>query len=53
MKIVNIEEENLNLLNDLSNFNEIFKKVLTYDNIRSQKRVSPSLSSSLLKVNRM
>ena len=37
MKIVNIEEENLNLLNDLSNFNEIFRKVLTYDNIRSQK----------------
>ena len=37
MKIVNIEEENLNLLNDLSNFNEIFKKVLSYDNIRSQK----------------
>ena len=35
MKIVNIEEENL--MNDLSNFIEIFRNVI-YDNIKSHKK---------------
>ena len=33
MKIVDIEEENLH--KDLRNFDEIFRKVVTYDNIKS------------------
>ena len=39
MKIVNIEEENLYLQNDLGNFNEIFRKDVTYDNIKSHKKI--------------
>ena len=35
IKIVGIEEENL--LNDWSNFNEIFSQHATYDNIKSTK----------------
>ena len=32
------------LLNDMKNLNEIFRKDVSYDNIKSQKsRVSPSL----------
>ena len=42
MKIVIIDGENL--LNNLKNFNEIFRKDVTYDNIESPKknRASPS-----------
>ena len=45
MKTLNIEEENLHFLNDLRNFNEIFKGDVTYDNINRYKkyRISPSL----------
>ena len=45
MKTLNIEEENLHFLNDLRNFNEIFKSDVTYDNINRYKknRISPSL----------
>ena len=39
MKIVNIEEENLYLQNDLGNFNEIFRKDVTYDNNKSHKKI--------------
>ena len=39
MKIANIEQRNsLYLLNDLRNFNEIFRKDVTYDNIKSHKK---------------
>ena len=39
IKIGNIEEENsLYLLNELSNFNEIFREDVTYDNIKSPKK---------------
>ena len=38
MKIVNIQEENPHLLNELRNFNKIFKKDVTYDNIKSHKK---------------
>ena len=39
IKIGNIEEENsLYLLNELSNFNEIFSEDVTYDNIKSPKK---------------
>ena len=34
MKIVNIGGENLYLLSELRNFNDIFKKDVTYDNIK-------------------
>ena len=34
MKIVNIDGENLYLLSDLRNINNIFRKDVTYDNIR-------------------
>ena len=40
--MVNIEEENL--LNDLRNFNEIFWKDVPYDNIKSHKNQSFTLS---------
>ena len=45
MKVANIDREILDkLLNDLTNFSEIFRKDVTYDNIKLQKsRVSPSL----------
>ena len=36
MKIVNIEEENLNIF--FRNFDEIFRKDVTYDNIKSHKK---------------
>ena len=35
--IVNIEVEVKHLLNELINFNEIFEKNVTYDNIKSYK----------------
>ena len=38
MKLVNIDEENLHLLNDLRNFNEFFRKNVIYDNIKSHKK---------------
>ena len=39
IKIGNIEEENsLYLLNELSNFNEIFREDVTYGNIKSPKK---------------
>ena len=38
MKIANIEQRNSSyLLNNLRNFNEIFRKDVTYDNIKSHK----------------
>ena len=38
MKIANIEQRNSSyLLNGWGNFNEIFRKVVTYDNIKSYK----------------
>ena len=46
MKVANIDIEILHkFLNDLTNFSEIFRKDVTYDNIKSCKknRVSPSL----------
>ena len=36
MKIVNIDGENLYLLGDLRNINNIFRKDVTYDNIRKE-----------------
>ena len=38
MKLVNIDEENLHLLNDLRNFNEFFRTNVIYDNIKSHKK---------------
>ena len=39
MKIANIEQRNSSfLLSDLRNFNEIFRKDVTYDNIKSHKK---------------
>ena len=38
MKIANIDREILeNLLNDLRNFNGIFRKDVTYDKVKSRK----------------
>ena len=37
MKLVNNDKERL-LLNDLKNFNEIFRKDVPYDNIKSHKK---------------
>ena len=36
MKIANTDREGL--LNDLKNFNEIFRKDVTYDNIKNHKK---------------
>ena len=41
MKIVNIDGENLYLLRDLRNFNDIFRKDVTYDNIKIKKKTGP------------
>ena len=38
MKIVNMNGENLYLLSDLRNFNGIFRKDVTYDNIKIKKK---------------
>ena len=38
MKIVNIEDKNLRLLNEMSSFNEISSKDVTNDNIKSHKK---------------
>ena len=39
MKIVNIDgRKSSYLLNDLRNFNEIFRKDMTYDDIKSHKK---------------
>ena len=38
MKIVYIKEENIHHLNDLRTFNEIFRKDMAYDNIKSHKK---------------
>ena len=40
MNVVNFEEENLqeNHLNDLTNFNKIFRKNVAYDNINSHQK---------------
>ena len=38
MKIVYINEENIHHLNDLRTFNEIFRKDMAYDNIKSHKK---------------
>ena len=40
MKIVNIDGENLYLLSDLRNFNDIFRKDVTYD-IKIKKKKWP------------
>ena len=37
MKLANIDREILHLLNDLRNLNEILRKDVTYDNIKSYK----------------
>ena len=37
MKIVNTDRKSSYLLKDLRNFNKIFRKDETYDNIKSQK----------------
>ena len=37
-KTVNIEEQIGNLLKDLTKFNEIFRKSVIYDNIKSHKK---------------
>ena len=37
MKIIIIDGENLEELNKLRNFNEIFRKDVTYDDIKSSK----------------
>ena len=42
MKIVNIEGENY--LNDLRNFDDIFRKGVAYNNIKSHKKQSVTLS---------
>ena len=38
MKIVNIEERTSYLLNEYRNLNEIFRKDVTYDNIKSHTK---------------
>ena len=43
MKIVNIDGENLYLLSDLRNFNNIFRKDVTYDIKIKKNRASSSL----------
>ena len=44
MKTVNIDGENLYLLSDLRNFNDIFRKGVTYDiKIKKKNRASSSL----------
>ena len=48
MKIVNIDEEIFISLNNLRNFNEIFRREMTYDNINSHKK--PTVSPSLWKI---
>ena len=45
MKLVNIKEENLYLLNDLSNPDEIFRNDLTCENITSHKKAGFPLLS--------
>ena len=49
MKIVNIQEENPYLLNELRNFNKIFKKDVTYDNIKSHKKKTQGFAIYLKK----
>ena len=50
MKIVNIDRENLYLLSDLRNFNDIFRKDVTYDNIKIKKKgLILSLKDTFLK----
>ena len=44
MKIINIDGENLEELNKLRNFNEIFRKDVTYDHIKSNKNQVLTLS---------
>ena len=44
MKIINIDGENLEELNKLRNFNEIFRKDVTYDDIKSNKNQVLTLS---------
>ena len=38
MKIVNIDEENLQSSENLGNFNEIFRKDVAYDNFKSHRK---------------
>ena len=41
MKVANIEQRKCSyLLNELRNFNETFRKDMTYDNIKSHKKVT-------------
>ena len=44
MKIINIDGENLEELNKLRNFNEIFRKDVNYDDIKSNKNQVLTLS---------
>ena len=44
IKIANIDRNSSNLLNDIRNFNEIFKEDVTYDNIKSHKNHGFTLS---------
>ena len=46
MKIINIEGENLHI-KDLRNVNEIFRKDVAYDSIKSYKKQGFTLSLSL------
>ena len=45
MKIVNIDVQNLCLLSDLRNFNDIFRKDVTYDIKKTKKTGPPPLSN--------
>ena len=38
MKIANIDRNSSYLVNDLRNFNQIFRKDMTYDNINSHEK---------------
>ena len=50
MKIVNIDGENLHIsTNEFRKFNEIFRKDVTYDNIKSHKKPGYHLLFRFLK----
>ena len=43
-----LQRKSSNLPNDLRNFNEIFRKNMTYDNIKSHKKLGSSLENTVL-----
>ena len=47
MKIVNIDGENFHLLKDFTNINNIVRKDVTYDNIKSKNKQDFTSSLSL------